>query len=519
MRLFLTMALLAQVWAGSAQVYFNKQIDWQQNEDVLGYIVATGDYRNFLAAGGSLSLDPYLDQLLITRFDSLGEPQGAKVHLPSGSNFGSARDAVQLDGQYSLIMGSFYTFANGIENGQIFLIKINTLTGDTVWTKQYGKPDWHDFGRSMIKTIDGGFAIVGKTFQANNQPPEKILLIKIDSNWNQVFRREYSTNSGNNHSGWAIEETCDSGFILSCIMGYQGVCLGCLTSDFMNDFLVIKTDGLGNQQWVRKFTPWEWKQYSWGGYDIKPLQDSTYIIFGNKYYYIYNQTFTYYSRYMLFRFGNDGVLLDFTSFGGGAGTLVTSAIQTKDHNFLVTAAENDSSFSGIGQTGVLLKISPSLQLLWKKEYHISPPEVKLYEKFFDAIELPDKSFIVCGRAFEDCTNSNGWILRVDSLGCLEPGCQLNSAIEDPPAPEQDIGISLSPNPTTGQARLALTHEGAVLLSVRVLDMQSRVVSDMQYLRSAGWREVDIDLSQQLSGIYIVQVRTSEGAGARKVIKQ
>ncbi len=518
MRLLLTLALLAQVWAGSAQVYFSKQIDWMHSEDALGFL-ATADYRNFLAAGGSISLDPYLDQLLVTRFDSLGQVKEVKGLLPSGSLYGSARGVIQLDAQYSLIMGNFYTLANGIENSQIFLIKVNTLTGDTLWTNQYGKPDWQDFGRSIVRTNDGGFAIVGKTFLANNQPPEKILLIKIDSNWNQVFRREYSTNLGNNHSGWAIEETYDSGFILSCIMGYQGVCLGCLTSDFMNDFLVMKTDALGNEQWVRKFPPWEWKQYSWGGFDIGLLQDSTYIIFGNKYYYIYNQTFTYYSRYMLFHFDINGTLLDSTSFGGGDGTLITRAIPTKDDNFLVTAAENDSSFSGIGQTGVLLKITPSLQLLWKKEYHISPPGVKLYEKFFDAVQLRDNSFIVCGRAYDTITNSNGWILRVDSLGCLEPGCQLNSAIEDPPTPEQDIGIALSPNPTSGQARLALTHEGAMLLGLRVLDVQGRVVSDMQFLRAARCRECVVVLGWEPAGVYLVQVRTSEGWGVRKIVKQ
>ena len=82
MRLLLTLALLAQVWAGSAQVYFSKQIDWMHSEDALGFL-ATADYRNFLAAGGSISLDPYLDQLLVTRFDSLGQVKEVKGLLPT----------------------------------------------------------------------------------------------------------------------------------------------------------------------------------------------------------------------------------------------------------------------------------------------------------------------------------------------------------------------------------------------------------------------------------------------------
>lgn len=168
-----------------------------------------------------------------------------------------------------------------------------------------------------------------------------------------------------------------------------------------------------------------------------------------------------------------------------------------------------------------MKITPELEVLWKREYRVSPPESMLHEMFYEAVEMPDKGFVLCGTAFgllEDSTNQNGWVIRVDSLGCLEPGCHLNSPVEEPPAAVPDIGLALSPNPTTGQVHLVLTHEGAVLLGVRVLDVQGRTVSDIQYKRSAGWRECDLDLGAEPAGVYVVQVHTSEGAGARKVIK-
>ena len=120
---------------------------------------------------------------------------------------------------------------------------------------------------------------------------------------------------------------------------------------------------------------------------------------------------------------------------------------------------------------------------------------------------------------EDSTNANGWVIRVDSLGCLEPGCDSATSVHDPPASEQDIGITISPSPTSGLARLTLLHEGAVLLGVRVLDVQGRVISDIQFIRGAGWRECDLNLSGQPAGVYLVQVRTSEGWRMKKIVKE
>ncbi len=131
--------------------------------------------------------------------------------------------------------------------------------------------------------------------------------------------------------------------------------------------------------------------------------------------------------------------------------------------------------------------------------------------------MPDFGFVVCGSSYEDSTKQNGWILRVDSLGCLEPGCDGSSAAPEPPG--EGPGIALSPNPTGGAFRIALTRPGEVLLGVRLLDLQGRLISDLQYLRSAGWRECELDLSGQPSGAYLVQVRTSAGWALRKVLKQ
>ena len=97
----LTLALLTHIGVGSAQVYFNKQIDWMHNYDAFGFLTSSNN-QNFLAVGGSFSLNPSLEQALLTRFDSIGEVQGSNVFLPFGSHFGGPdRKSTRLNSSHS----------------------------------------------------------------------------------------------------------------------------------------------------------------------------------------------------------------------------------------------------------------------------------------------------------------------------------------------------------------------------------------------------------------------------------
>lgn len=134
-----------------------------------------------------------------------------------------------------------------------------------------------------------------------------------------------------------------------------------------------------------------------------------------------------------------------------------------------------------------MKITSDLQVLWKREYRVSPPESLLHEAFC-ATEMPDHGFVLAGRAFgplEDSTWSNGWVIRVDSLGCLEPGCDsVFTAAHDPPLSEE-VTLALYPNPTDGIVHLSLTEPEARLLGARLLDAEGRVLYDVQFRREAG----------------------------------
>ena len=92
-----------------------------------------------------------------------------------------------------------------------------------------------------------------------------------------------------------------------------------------------------------------------------------------------------------------------------------------------------------------------------------------------------------------------------------------SPTEEPSPPAYE-GIALAPNPALGEVTLSLTDPEAALLRLRLIDVQGRVLSDVQYDRSAGERAGVLHLAGQPAGVYIVQVMTTKGWGAREVVK-
>ncbi|MDO8368487.1 MAG: T9SS type A sorting domain-containing protein, partial [Saprospiraceae bacterium] len=509
------------VWAGSAQVYFNKQIDWEHNFDYFAGSAIFTDTSNILLAGGSSIVSLVWDSFLVAKVNKNGDMIWKKSFNAKLGASGNTANLLRINDEFSLIHGNAYVLTASPPNTQYFFIKIRNDTGEKVWVKEIGENYVEEGGYKLIQTDDGGFALAGYSFPFGGGQQPKMLILKIDSLGNQVFRKDYSTDASKEHRPFSIVQTSNGGYILQGFRGYFGTYPGGNTTIHKNDWVIIGTDGQGNQQWEKVFEPFEWKQHIFYGRDIIALADGTYLVAGLKGYAILQTGVSYFGKYFFAKFDELGNIVDSITLPDQYYFFKTSRLkQLEDGNIWVIGAERDSQ--NLGQTGLIMKITPELQVLWRREYRVSPPESMIHDIFNEGAEMPDGGFVLCGLAFgplNDSTNQNGWVIRVDSFGCLEPGCQLNSAIEDPPAIEQNIGITLSPNPTSGQARLALTHDGAVLLGVRVMDVQGRVVSDVQFLRSAGWRECVVDLDGEPAGVYVVQVRTSEGRGVRKIVKQ
>ncbi|MCB0595642.1 MAG: T9SS type A sorting domain-containing protein [Lewinellaceae bacterium] len=177
-------------------------------------------------------------------------------------------------------------------------------------------------------------------------------------------------------------------------------------------------------------------------------------------------------------------------------------------------------------SGVLAKISPEGELLWKRYYqHIAGQGPQHYIN--DLAQAPDGGFIMAGEV-RDTVNAprqQGWLLKVDEYGCLVPGCELVSGVEEGEAKSSDDSKSsddctllLYPNPAGEELQVYFSAPAGGEHHFRILDAQGRA-----------WRRFSTRLSEVTllvevgelpGGVYFLQCwREGQVVGVEGFVKR
>ncbi len=159
-----------------------------------------------------------------------------KTYGGAGSDFALA--LVQtIDGGYALA-GRTYSFGAG--GSDIWLVKTDGF-GNHLWNKTYGGTG-DDRTSSLIQTADGGYALVGTTYSFGAGSSD-IWLVKTDSAGNMVWNKTY----GGTNEDWAyaLIQAVDGGYTLigeTLSFGAGG-----------SDVWLVRTDAFGNHLWNRTY--------------------------------------------------------------------------------------------------------------------------------------------------------------------------------------------------------------------------------------------------------------------------
>lgn len=164
---------------------------------------------------------------LLIKTDSEGNKEWSK-------DFGGGKRAYSVieDHDDGFVIGGDYIMQNkdSFLGSNVFIIKTDS-SGNQKWSKTFDK-EYSDIAFSVIKTNDEGFLLAGAA-------GGDILLLKTDSSGNEEWSKTY----GGDYAK-SVVQTIDGGYALAGITD---------PGSFKDDALLIKTDSSGNEEWNMTF--------------------------------------------------------------------------------------------------------------------------------------------------------------------------------------------------------------------------------------------------------------------------
>ena len=163
------------------------------------------------------------------------------------------------------------------------------------------------------------------------------------------------------------------------------------------------------------------------------------------------------------------------------------------------------------QRGLVIKIDSAGNELWHRSYeHPSAVYDSLqpapYNGLHDIKPTKDGGIIATGLLYPTYGGTHGWLLKLDSMGCLTAGCDTlkdsnDVSVKNELANEQTIQVF--PNPASELVTVNFTgYSKNTKLSIKVISLQGKEVLTKTSTSEKGFA---IDVSDVANGLYLLYV--------------
>jgi type IX secretion system substrate protein len=503
MKYLLTILLIVGGWSLiMGQVYFNKRLHFGFPAAVLTSILPT-DSCYYATGIFADSLPPYKAGNIFLKFDLTGDIVFAKTVYSSYKTYETWEGDLIATPD-----GNLADIGYTIDTIQKLLFLKYTPDGDTLFTKEFFSPYYPGSSffvtRELILSPSGGFYILGGIEYYINDTNTDFVLMELDSNANLLWQKTYGSSTLHDFPE-AMTLDNDGGLLIGVGKNNKNV----TNKNFIARTYIIKTDSAGNMEWeyltpvnVLRDAARDIVRTNDGGLVIasgkgieEPVHPSIHLL-------------SWESGYIYKLNANKQLVWDLE---------IKDSINPSYINYFskLIPIDNEEAFVAAGQFsqiftptsgdlfGWLVKVSADGELLWLRKHHIVESNED-WHIVYDLRQTSDGGFIMVGEASDYDTifeTQQAWIIKLDSFGCLVPGCQL---IDDTKEAKEGGTLLLYPNPAKDYLNFFYRSPGiSQKTAFRIFDVQGRLMK--QFDGNEPEMTYIVPVWDWAAGVYFLQV--------------
>ena len=378
---------------------------------------------------------------------------------------------------------------------QGLLIKFD-INFDTLWTKKYGENsvpyDTAYIFWNINMSTDNNIVISGTRAPYGLDP--KVLLIKTDTSGNKLWEHVY-TNLPGDVQGYSVISTTDGGYAIGAFQYYHVP-----PSNETGDPIVIKTDSLGNFEWVKNLGG----EFS-DSHVMLALSTDGNILAYYTYAVLNNPGADSYKSPQLTKLDNYGSIIWEKRYLKPKHNTYPGNLHIDTDGSIIICGKTMISYPK--NTGWLMKVSSTGDSLWYRQYGLMSG-IDSEHMLYDVIPTSDNGYIACGYVnpvLPDTGTQDVWVIKVDSMGCESPSyCWVG--VKELPVGPRPGEIIVFPNPA--DEVFTINFQSPMQKGIlQFVDMMGRKVEEITISR--GQISAAINCSNWPLGLYVGQL-TSEG---------
>jgi len=271
-----------------------------------------------------------------------------------------------------------------------FLLIKTDVNGKEIWSKTFGG-NAMDEAAAVRQTFDDGYIIAGITRIESGINPQ-VCLLKTDANGDSLWEQTFGGSSI--ERAWAVEQTADSGYILTGLTYSYG--------HGNSDVWLLKINSDGELVWTKTFGSDQLEE----GYSVQQTEDLGYIICGFTDSFGAGQTDAY-----IVKTDENGELEWSNTYGGPFFDYGYCIRETID-GYIITGEKSNGNSEPSDVW--LFKIDKSGNQIWSRTYGGAETQIGSSVTLTD-----DGGYMIAGYSYpytNDLGNSEVWIIKTDAQG-------------------------------------------------------------------------------------------------------